>query len=81
MSSRRRVRDTVTVVVETTVSGKGARAVAKPGVAPQGSHGRVRVREIDADVLKVALKVAGGDYRRLRFLEDGSVLVTNAPRA
>lgn len=80
MNRNRRIREAAVVIVETAVDGSDVRPAPKPGQRAQGRTGSTRVRRVDAEVLRVALERAGGDYRRLRFLEDGSVLVANAPR-
>lgn len=80
MRGKKKVREDATVIVEVAVDGQGIRRQPKPGQPAQGRSGRVQVREVDSEVLRVALAQAGGDYRRLHFLEDGSILVTNRPR-
>ena len=70
-----KVRDTVTVMVS--------------GQVPDYRHGRARSafvryavtqRRIPRIVVVTALELAHGDASRLRFCEDGSVLVHNHPR-
>jgi hypothetical protein len=52
-------------------------AMAKwPAGKQERRNGPVEVTQIDKRVLKHALKLAGGDARRLRIMKDGSVLVT-----
>lgn len=45
------------------------------------SSGPVDVRRVNDRVVSEALKLAGGDPSRLRFLPDGSAVVENEPRA
>lgn len=60
------------------VSVARTRPYAEP--APSGG-GPVSVRRIPEAALDAALILADGDASRLRFEDDGSVTVANAPRA
>ena len=72
---RHTVRDTATIIVEVPVDGSRRRRTGK-----RSGPAQVTVRRVDPLVLEVALQIADGDYRRLQFQADGSVVVINQAR-
>ncbi|MFZ2494766.1 MAG: hypothetical protein WAW60_03295 [Candidatus Saccharimonadales bacterium] len=45
---------------------------------PEKRSGEVVTKQFDPEVIRVALKEAQGDIRRLEFFDDGSIVVRNS---
>lgn len=70
----RPVREIATVVVSDAIPSFRTRRRA----ARDARRADLTIRTLDPRVLETALDLAGGDFRRLRIMADGSIMVMNA---
>lgn len=76
---RRTLQNVARLHEETVQAAVSNRLVLPEETAEDSEYFPVQHIQVDAAVLKEALKSAGGDPRRLRIQHDGSIIVANKP--
>lgn len=77
------IRDVVRLSPETVTRVVSERTVLHrvPRPRPRADSAPVDVRKVNPLIMEAALRLTGGDVSRIHLRDDGSLVITNRPRA